>query len=444
MKFERDDLDFATEFNAAVHKGPPKGTSIFLISCLALFCTFFIWANWAELDEVTRGEGRVISSGKNQVVQSLEGGLIKEIFIKAGSVVKKGDILLRIDDTGFSANLGEIEAKRFNLLAQITRLKQETSVINDVKTLKFSTSLIKKAAKDIESQQRLFTARKRSLQAQTLILKERISQREYELDEQMLNLQRFRKTLTLAQDEKKLKAPLVRSGIVPKTDMLQLKREIADIEGKILVGSKTIPRLEASIREARALKDEQGVNFRQKAQTELSEKRSEMAVILETLRSAQDRVTRTDFRAPVDGVINALNVNTVGEVVKAGETLVEIVPQSTTLQIEVKVKPSDIAFIHPNQPAIVKITAYDFSIYGGLDGTVAQISADSSVDERTREVFYLVMIKTRTNQLSEPKQNLIIFPGMVASVDILTGKKSVLSYILKPIVKARNEALRER
>ncbi len=443
MKFNQDDLDFATEYNAAVHKGPPKGTPVFLFSCLALFGAFFIWASWAELDEVTRGEGRVISSGKNQVVQSLEGGLIKEIFVKAGSIVKKGDILLRIDDTGFSANLGEIKAKRFSLLAQITRLEQEAS-IDDVKSLKFSAFLQNKAPENVNSQMRLFEARKHSLQAQTLILTERISQREHELDEQMLNLERLKKTFKLAKEEEELKAPLVRSGVVPKTDLLRLMREIADIEGQILVGNKTIPRLEASIREAKALKNEQSINFRQKAQAELSEKQSEMAVIMETLRAAQDRVTRTDFRAPVGGIVNVLNVNTVGEVVKAGETLVEIVPQATTLQIEVKVKPSDIAFIHPNQPALVKITAYDFSIYGGLDGTVAQISADSSIDERTREVFYLVTVKTRTNQLNEPKQNLIIFPGMVASVDILTGKKSVLAYLLKPINKARNEALRER
>jgi len=443
MKFNRDDLDFATEYNAAVHKGPPKGTSVFLMSCLALFFSFFAWANWAELDEVTRGDGRVISSGKNQVVQSLEGGIIKEIFVKAGSEVKKGDILLRIDDTGFSANLGEIKAKRFSLLAQITRLEQETSS-DDQTTLKFSNFLKVKATKDVESQQRLYAARLRSLKAQTLILTERISQRERELDEQMLNLQRLKKTFKLAKSEERLKAPLVRSGVVPKTDLLRLMREIADIEGQILVGSQTVPRLKASIREANALRNEQSVTFRQKAQAELSEKQSEMAVILETLRAAQDRVRRADFYAPVGGIINVLNVNTVGEVVKAGETLIEIVPQSTTLQIEVRVKPSDIAFIHPDQPALVKITAYDFSIYGGLDGVVAQISADSSIDNQTREVFYLVTIKTLTNQLNDPKQNLIIFPGMVASVDILTGKKSVLAYLLKPINKARNEALRER
>jgi len=443
MKYNLGDLDFATEYNAAVHKGPPKGTSIFLISCLVMFAAFFVWADWAELDEVTRGDGRVIPSGKNQVVQSFEGGIIKEIFIKAGSVVKKNDLLLRIDDTGFSARLGEVEANRFSLLAQIVRLKQEASSATEAE-LKFSNSLTQKAPDDVLSQRNLYSARQRSLNAQFLILKERISQRNGEWDEQKLNLLQLKKSLTLARTEEELKAPLVQSGILPQTDILKLQREIVDLEGKIQVGVKSLPRLEAAIREAKALKNEQLLNFRQKAQAELSQKQSEVAVIQETLRGVRNQVAHAEVRAPVDGVVNVLNLNTIGEVVKAGATLVEIVPQSNSLSVEVKIKPSDIAFIHSKQPALVKISAYDFSIYGGLEGYVTQISADSTIDERSQEVYYLVTIKTRENYLRDLKQNLVIFPGMVASVDILTGKKSVLDYLLKPINKARNEALRER
>jgi len=443
MTYNLGDLDFATEYNAAVHKGPPKGTSIFLISCLVMFAAFFVWADWAELDEVTRGDGRVIPSGKNQVVQSFEGGIIKEIFIKAGSVVKKNDLLLRIDDTGFSARLGEVEANRFSLLAQIVRLKQEASSATEAE-LKFSNSLTQKAPDDVLSQRNLYSARQRSLNAQFLILKERISQRNGEWDEQKLNLLQLKKSLTLARTEEELKAPLVQSGILPQTDILKLQREIVDLEGKIQVGVKSLPRLEAAIREAKALKNEQLLNFRQKAQAELSQKQSEVAVIQETLRGVRNQVAHAEVRAPVDGVVNVLNLNTIGEVVKAGATLVEIVPQSNSLSVEVKIKPSDIAFIRSKQPALVKISAYDFSIYGGLEGYVTQISADSTIDERSQEVYYLVTIKTRENYLRDLKQNLVIFPGMVASVDILTGKKSVLDYLLKPINKARNEALRER
>ena len=205
-----------------------------------------------------------------------------------------------------------------------------------------------------------------------------------------------------------------------------------------------MPRLEAAIREAQALVKEQTLKFRQDAQVELSQRTGELAVVRESLRAARDRVVRADVRSPVDGIVNSMKVNTVGGVVRAGETLVEIVPLEDSLLIEAKVRPADIAFVHPDQRALVKITAYDFSIYGGLEGEVQKISADSSIDEVSREVFYLVTIKTLSNQLGGQKKKLSIIPGMVASVDILTGKKSVLDYLLKPINKARNEALRER
>jgi adhesin transport system membrane fusion protein len=223
-----------------------------------------------------------------------------------------------------------------------------------------------------------------------------------------------------------------------------LKRDIADTEGQIATQNESIPKLEAAIREAQGQVKEQEEKFRQEARTELSEAEAELAVNQETLRGATDRVVRADIRSPVDGVVNQINSNTVGGVVQAGQTLMEIVPLEDSLFVEVKIRPSDIAFVHPQQPAVVKITAYDFSIYGGLDGNVERISADSVYDEEARQNFYLVTVKTLENQLKSEKEELPIIPGMVASVDILTGKKSVLDYLLKPINKARAEALRER
>ena len=231
---------------------------------------------------------------------------------------------------------------------------------------------------------------------------------------------------------------------MPKTDFIRLKREIADLDGQITSASESVPRLEAAIREAEALAKEQTLKFRQDAQIELSARTGELAVVFESIRAARDRVVRADVRSPVDGIVNSLSVNTVGGVVRAGATLVEIVPVEENLLIEAKVRPSDIAFVRPDQAALVKITAYDFSIYGGIDGVVEKISADSSMDEVSREVFYLVTVKTLSNQLGDQRNKQSIIPGMVASVDILTGKKSVLDYLLKPLNKARYEALRER
>jgi adhesin transport system membrane fusion protein len=257
-------------------------------------------------------------------------------------------------------------------------------------------------------------------------------------------LTRFETNLRLANEEMKLKKPLAERGIVPKTDIIRLKRDIADTEGQIATQKETAPKLEAAIREAQGQVKEQEEKFRQEARTELSELEAELAITQETLRGAKDRVTRADIRSPVDGIVNKINSNTVGGVVQAGQTLMEIVPLEDSLFVEVKIRPSDIAFVRPDQPAVVKITAYDFSVYGGLEGEVELISADSVYDEEARENFYLVTVKTLQNQLKSEKEELPIIPGMVASVDILTGKKSVLDYLLKPINKARAEALRER
>ncbi len=441
--YQREDLEFATEYNAALKQGPPKGTGIFLIVISALLAAFLMWSNWAEVDEVTRGDGRVIPSGKNQKVENLEGGIVKEISVRTGDVVKEGDVLLRIDATGFSSNLGELEAKRDTLEAQIFRLRHELKA-DDTGQLVFPDELKERAPTTTAIESQLYQTRRNSLEQQIAVLNERVEQKKRELSELASNLTRLEENLSLAQEEESLKKPLADRGIVPKTDLIRLQREVADLRGQIAVAKETKPRLEAGVREAEGLVRDQRLSFRSDAQTKLAERSAELAVVRQSILGASDRVERADIIAPVGGIVKEVNVNTIGGVVSAGETLVEIVPQEDTLLVEAKIRPSDIAFVHPGQPALVKITAYDFSIYGGLDGEVQQISADSTIDEATNEVFYLVKIKTLTNQLGGNQNNLSIIPGMVASVDILTGKKSVLDYLLKPINKARAEALRER
>ena len=376
-------------------------------------------------------------------MQSLEGGLVKEIAVREGARVSKGTLLLRIDDTGFASNLGELEAKRISLEAQIFRLMAEAAGRFE-QELVFPSAIADLGPQTVKTELELFAARKRSLDGQMAILVERVNQRKQELSETEVNIERLTTTLDLARQEEKLKAPLARSGVVPKTDIIALKREIADLSGQLEAAKKSRPRLEAATREAQALMKDQRLSMQQRAQAELSEKVAELEVVRQSMTGASDKVARTEITAPVDGVVNKLNVNTIGGVVRAGETLVEIVPLDEFLLIEARIKPSDIAFVHPRQTALVKITAYDFSIFGGLEGVVEKISPDSSIDEATREVFYTVTIKTSANQLGQQNQTLSIFPGMVASVDILTGKKSVLDYLLKPINKARAEALRER
>jgi adhesin transport system membrane fusion protein len=290
----------------------------------------------------------------------------------------------------------------------------------------------------------LYESHKVSLAAQVDVLERRVEQRQRELSELAASLNRLTTDLKLANQELDIKKPLAERGLVAKTDLIRLQRDVAGLEGQISIQVESRSKMEAAIREAEATVAEQRQKYRQDARIELSQKEAELSVIEESLKGAKDRVVRADIKSPVDGIINKVNSNTVGGVVQAGQVLMEIVPIEESLFVEAKIRPSDIAFVHPSQPAVVKITAYDFSVYGGLEGEVERISADSVYDEVARESYYLVTVKTLGNQLKGKQESLPIIPGMVASVDILTGEKSVLQYLLKPINKARYEALTER
>lgn len=440
---EREEMNFIRDAEAAINDAPSRNSSIFLFTCLALFCAFLGWSYFAEIDEVTRGEGQVIPSSKTQVVESLEGGIVKELMIREGASVNKGQILLRLDDTGFSSDLGELEAKRRSLSVQVERLRTEANN-PDAETLGFSKELRELVPSVVENEITLFNIRKSALNNQISLLEERYTQRKQELGELLEDKKRYQRGLEIAQREFAIKEPLAKRGIVSKTDVLRLERELSDLKGQLASTEQAIPRVEASIREAERLIDEQKLSFQQNAQTELNAKLAELSIVDQSLKGATDKVERTDIRSPVTGIVNKLHTNTIGGVVRAGEPMVEITPIEDSLLVEVRVSPKDIAFVHPGQKALVKLTAYDFTIYGGLDGKVEIISSDSIKDAETKESFYLVTVRTEQSILRTGKESLPIIPGMVAQVDIITGKKSVLDYILKPIVKARREALRER
>jgi len=439
----KPDLELASEYDAAYRERTPLPAIVMLLTAVLAMVGFVVWAALARLDEVTRGEGRVIASSKTQLVQSLEGGLVKELLGRPGQKVTRGQVLIRIDDTGFSSNLGEVAAKILALTAKAARLRHEAEG-DPMEPPQFPAELSETAAELVRNETLLYDERHKSLQSQPTVLDERVQQRSLELKESKASADRAREVLALAKQEMGLKKPLADRGIVPKTDIIRLQREITDAQGQMAVLKETLPKLEAAIREAEAQVAEQKQHFREEARSELSSVEAELQVVTQTQKGAKDRVARADIKSPVDGIVNKVNANTVGGVVQAGQTIMELVPLEDSLRVEARIRPADIAFVHPNQPAVVKLTAYDFSIYGGLDGEVELISADSVYDEQLRESFYLVTIKTLQNRLKAGSDELPIIPGMVASVDILTGKKSVLYYLLKPINKARQEALRER
>lgn len=436
------DAQYADDLVAARHYGAGRLPRLLLAVLVLLMLSAAGWAAVATVEEVTRGEGRVIPSSKIQTVQSLEGGIVKEILVRQGSRVARDQVLLRIDDTGLAASMGEIAARRHALRAQIARLTAEAQGAADPI---FTADLSAAAPGVVAAEREAFALRRQQRDAQVQILAERRAQKQLELAELTTGAARIRSSLGLAQQELNLNAPLARQGVVPRADFLRLQREVNDLKGELEAAEQQIPRAAAALREAEQLEKEAVLKERGEAQAALATAESELAVIEETLRGAADRVARTEIRSPVEGIVNTVNVTTIGGVVQPGAPLVEIVPLDDALLVEARIRPADIAFIGPGQRAVVKLTAYDFAIYGGLEGEVERIGADALVDPKTGESYYTITVRTRQSALTGPGgAPLPIIPGMVASVDIITGEKTVLGYLLKPIIKTQQEALKER
>ena len=425
------------EDNEDKSSGP--SSSIILVSA-AFIAVAIGWASVAELDEVTRADGRVIPSSKTQIIQSSEPGVVQDIFVRLGQRVKKGDVLIRLDDTTTASSLGESVARAQALKARIARLKIENA---GDPTAGFSCPEAVNASV-CANEANLLAARHQSFLKSVSVFAERVKQRRRELAETRSNIDRLTESLGLAKNELTLLEPLAKRKLVSQTDYIRVQRDVADLQGQIRTGAESVGRIEASLREAELQSQQVELQFRQEALTELTEHLAELAVLGQTIVGAEDRVSRTDIRSPVDGIVNNLAINTVGAFVNAGTAVVDIVPVDDKLLVEAQVRPSDIAFIRPGQDATVKVTAYDFSIYGGVDGVVDQVSPDSVLDPETRETFYTVLVRTDIAELERGGQTFPILPGMVTQVDILTGKKTILQYLLKPINKAREEALRER
>ncbi len=373
---------------------PLAGLSLLLM--LVVVVSGLLWADSAVLDIVTRGTGRVIPSSREQVIQSLEGGILAELYVREGDVVEPGDRLLRIDDTRSAASYQEGEAKRQALRAAIARLRAEAVG----KAPEFPTDLPDEL---VASERQLYQSRRKAL------------------EEGLAGLNR---SLALARQELGLTEPLVEQGVASRVELLRLRREVND--------------LRVQIRDRRNA-------FRAEARKELSAREAELARVEALNRARADQVRRTVIRSPVRGTVKNIRVTTVGGVIQPGQEIMQIVPLEDRLLIEARIRPPDIAFIHPGQKATVKITAYDFSIYGGLEGLVEHISADTIQDERhPEESYYRVLIRTGRAHLEGREGPLPIIPGMTATVEILTGHKSVLEYLLKPVIKTFDNALHER
>ena len=415
---QQSDFAYANDIRSAVELRTPRTSRLVLLCTLALLVVGIVWAHFAVLDEVKRGNGKVISSRQTQVLQSLEGGLVLEILIREGDIVKQGQVLMRIDDTKFSADLGEVRERRASNAARVARLEAEVSSAD---APKFSDELLKNAPQVVETERNLFLARVKKLSQDVDVLAQQET--------------RLSGSLKLLNREVEITRNLYAQKVVPEIEMLRLERQATEIRGQL---AETQSRI-ANIKTA----------FKSQAEEDLAKSRGDLAVLEENIKSAQDRVRRADLKSPVNGIVNKLNVTTVGAVVQPGANLMDIVPLDDSLLVEGRIRPQDIAFIRPHQDAIVKITAYDSSVYGSLKGKVERISADTIADDKPErgekgETFYRVMVRTDKNHLGTSENPLPIIPGMVTTVEILTGAKSVLDYIVKPARMLRDEALRER
>lgn len=435
----REDTEFMPHTLAALFQRPPPPAFLVIRGTLLLICIAIVWAAFSDIDEITVGEGTVIPSSQLQVIQNMEGGIVSKILVKVGDIVQKDQVVIQLDETRFASSAGESKAKNNALLAKVARLRAESSGTHFVPP----AELVSENPKIAEEEKALYMNRQRELEAMLGVLRHQVGQRGQEIAEKRSRLQKLQESHNLISRELKISKPLLAEGVLSEVEILRIERQVNDTRGEMEETRLAIPRLEAQLAEARNKLEGATAKFRSDASTELAQAKADLAGTSAASSAVEDRLTRTAIRSPLTGIVKQLKINTVGGVIQPGMDVMEIVPVEDKLLIEAKIRPSDVGFLRPGLPTLVKISAYDFSIYGGLEGTVENITADSITNEKG-ESFYLIRVRTTRSSLSSTGEPLPIIPGMLATVHIRTGHKSILSYLLKPVIKAKYDALRER
>lgn len=398
VKPKKSDLDFVADTKAAFLENRSPYASLLLFVVIGIISAFSYWASTSSIDEITRGQGKVVPSKYLQVVQSLEGGILSELKVAEGDTVEKGQSLLRIDSTAFTAAMSESSAQRDSLMASVARLEAEAS---SQESITFPDHIAENRLDLVESENRLFEGRRKNLNN---------------------SLNHLARSLELKQKELAITRPLADKGIVSQVELLRLESSLNDTQSELF-------RIQS--------------DYTNEVLANKNEAQSKLEQITQNLVAIEDKILRTNVLSPVTGTINKVNFKTIGGVIRSGEPIIEIVPSQSDLIVEAHVSPKDIGFIHPGQDATVKLTAYDFSIYGGLKGKVEHISADTFTDERG-DSFYTIRVRTNERTLETTNQQLKVIPGMQVEVDILTGDKTILDYIFKPLLRAKMNALTER
>lgn len=439
VEYTENDYSFMNSLSAAVLERTPSRISKVLKIWLFTVIAFILWASFAEIDEITRGDGDVIPYGQNQIIQNLEGGIVESILVQEGEIVERGETILKINNAKSISTSLTNEMKFQELKAKKLRLHAESYQL-PFKSIETDNTELKT---QIELAKRLYVSNKIEILAKDNSIVQQIEQKKQEYREAKAKIRSLKKSLEFVTEEIGMTAPMVREGVKSKVDFLKLKREANEIENKIEGAELSLPRLAAAINEYRQKRIEAKQLFINSAKKELNEVTAEISRLKTQQIAFSDQVERTMVKSPVDGIVQKLFVHTVGGVIKPGADLVEIVPTNKKLYLEIKIKPSDIAFIHPGAETKIKISAYDYAIHGGLIGHVVNISPDTITDKK-ENTFYLIHVETDKNYLGTKEHPLKIIPGMTANVDIVTGKKTVMQYILKPILKSKQYVFSER
>lgn len=428
--------DWVVEAEWARIMQTPARARVLLYTILIVLFVLLVWSYFAEIDEVAKGDGKVIPSQQLQVLQSYDGGIVQDILVKEGQAVKAGQVLLKVDPTRYLSSLEENTTQFAALAAKVQRL----TALTQGSALRFNRDLKKQAPTIIENERKLYNSNLAELDEIAAGSDSRILQRRQDVEELKASLAQYEDVLDLSKKELAVTKPLLASGAVSEIEILRLERQIVELAGNIKKAKVAIQRGLNAIEEEVIKKEENRLKLVNRWNQELTEATGEMATLQQSQTSLEDVVSQADLKSPINGTVQRLLINTVGGVITPGSAVVELVPQDDQLIVEAKISPKDIAFIREGQPAVLKFSAYDFTIYGGMSAAVKHISADAITNDKD-ETYYLVRLETRKTIANE---ELDILPGMIVQVDILTGKKTVLNYILSPLFNVTASALRER
>ena len=437
-KYSDTDIAYMQSLSAAVVQRSPKHLLTMVSIIGVVVFTALIWMGWAEIDVVVRGDGKVIPARQVQLIQSLEGGIVTDIMVREGDLVESNQPLIKMSDVAFSGSFEENRLLYYELRAKSARLNAEA---NDVEFERYK-DVAEIMPELLKSEESFYESNRQQLRETLSIYEEQVSQQQSSLEEAQSKERQLRKSLELLRQELKIKEPLVRRRIISEVEYLQVQQREAEVEGELEGVGLSIPRIRSTVEEGRRKLEQARLDFRNKAKRELNEVMAEISRIEEAQNALQDRVSRTTLRSPVKGVVQRLYVNTIGGVVAPGSEILEIVPREEALLIEVRIKPADIAYIIVGQETRLKFTAYDFAIHGSLKGEVMFVSADTVTDDDGIS-YYIARVRPKKSYLGHETQPMPIKVGMASEVDIITDKKTILEYLLKPINRGLGKALQE-